>query len=890
MKRFAKTIVFLLIWVIPARICAQDYREYENGFLFNVFGIENVEERVQLASALATSDIWLCNPTENPGELYIRPNSYHADLPIYAEFDYLMMTLKEEYEEASLLPKEEFKEIFNSWAHNISNEYYNFLISDHLDRANHCMDAEPFCTSDVYNFPALNSGYSWSGPNYGCLNSSPTNKHSFWYYMRIGVAGNITILIEASFDVDFALWGPFNNQTDPCPTEAGQAGMLTANCTSCPNNTSNANFYPSGNLHDCCFDARHYEYAHVVDGQVGQYYILLITNYSGSDGYITFQKYDGDGETDCGIMPGIASNDGPYCEGETIHLTVNEQNNATYDWTGPDGWTSTEPHPTRPNCTMDMAGIYTIVTTVGAQTTPATTLVEVYQQAVPSFTATTVCQGETTDFNGLATGTNVANYDWDFGDGNTESGQNVSHTYAQAGTYDVTLTVSAADGSCPGQITQTVTVNTQPVANAGPDQTVDYGNQVQLNGSGGGNGFTYHWDEPEPGLLTNLNIQNPQTTFNWTQELEPFYVFTLTVTNPQGNCTSTDEVIIYTQGSALTASIEADSYAFCKGGSTQITVTALFGTGNYTYSWSHDPSLYNHSTITVTPSQTTTYTCTISDGQTTQTVSTTVTVNQPETLTPQTITGRCDAVPISWVDGQGHVKDTTFYENTVYTFIGQTEFGCHREQTFHIEAMQYAPQPTGIIPEGEEMVISGDTIFVVTNTEFFSFQYTFKVEETGNSVWDSCVWSINKPSWELEVLTNTSSESSCRVYVAEREEDPVILKCIVYNGCNEDGETRLYYLKSSFLDIDEHGHTAANISIVPNPNSGQMRIDFENMEGRTAVKVFDMAGSQIDAFETNVGTNRYSYDYTMKQYAEGIYFFVISNDNRVFTKKVVIIQ
>ena len=141
MKRFTKTIIFaLLLSVFPARIWAQDYtsnanttqnvqiRDYENGFLFNVFQIDNIEERVQLASALATSDIWICNPTDNPGELYIRPNSFHADIPIYAEFDYLRMTLREEYEQASLLPKEEFAEIFNSWAHNISNDYYNFLI------------------------------------------------------------------------------------------------------------------------------------------------------------------------------------------------------------------------------------------------------------------------------------------------------------------------------------------------------------------------------------------------------------------------------------------------------------------------------------------------------------------------------------------------------------------------------------------------------------------------------------------------------------------------------------------------------------------------------------------------------------------------------------------
>ena len=458
MNKFTLTIMRALsLSIIPARIWAQDYMsnhtqtvisshdesisqqvqitDYENGFLFNVFEIEKVEQRVQLASALATSDIWLCNPTDNPGELFIRPNSQHADIPIYAEFDYLRMTLRDEYEEISLLPKEEFKEIFNSWAHNISIDYYNFLISDYVgDRANHCMDAEPFCTSDIYNFPALNSGYSWSGPNYGCLGSSPTNKHSFWYYMRIGVAGNITILIEASFDVDFALWGPFENQIDPCPTEEGQAGMLTATCDYCPNNTSSNSAYPYGNLHDCSYDPRHYEYAHVVNGQVGQYFILLITNFSGEDGNITFQKYAGDGETDCGIMPGIVSNGGPYCTGETIQLNVNEQSNADYSWVGPDGWTSEQRNPTRPNCTMSMAGTYSCTTMVGSQSVTAETIVVINPQPTADFDFTKVCIGETTQFTSTSTtnpsGMEITNFAWNFGDGETGIGQNVSQTVA----------------------------------------------------------------------------------------------------------------------------------------------------------------------------------------------------------------------------------------------------------------------------------------------------------------------------------------------------------------------------------------------------------------------------------------------------------------------------
>ncbi len=957
MKRFAKTIILaLLLAVIPSRIWAQ-IRDYENGFLFNVFEIENVEERVQLASALATSDIWICNPTENPGELYIRPNNQHLDIPIYAEFDYLRTTLREEYEQVSSLPKEEFAEIFNSWAHNISNVYYNFLISDHLDRANHCMDAEPFCTSDIYDFPALNSGYSWSGPDYGCLGTSPTNKHSFWYYMRIGVAGNITILIEADFDVDFALWGPFDNQNDPCPVEAGQTGMLTADCDDCPNNTSSNSNYPYGNLHDCSFDARHFEYAHVVNGQVGQYYILLITNYSGSSGNITFQKHDGDGETDCGIMPGSASNDGPYCEGETIQLHINEQPNATYLWTGPDGWTSTEPNPTRENCTLAMAGTYSIVTTVGAQTTPATTVVNVYQQPTPSFTATTVCEGETTQFEGLASGANVANYDWDFGDDETGSGQIVSHTYSEAGTYQVTLVVTAEDGTCPGEITQTVVVNAMPVPTATADPNlVIYDGTATLSGDSGlqGNTCTYHWEPAN--MVTDPNSPTTQTV-----PLHETVVYTLTVTNTEGGCTATTQVAVSMEGSNLAATAYADENQLCENFPTTIHATPTGGTGNYTYSWTGpDNFTSTQQAPTVTPPVgTNTYTCQVGDGLVTQQASVTIVVNpKHETNISET---ECDL--FTW-DPQGHTftenghsgnnydesgtyirtyanqygcdsivtlnltvnkrhNATISYDNTcdydihfdwfgepihfekdsVYIFdnntnpIAQTTHGCDTTMTVTITNMHYAPQPSSIYCLDENAVVYGpnhDTIAVVTNTEFFSFQYVFKVNEAAHSscIWDNCEWTISKPSWAIESTPVESSDgyysSECTVYVAEQDDDIVTLTATISNDCGS--EERKFYLKSSFLGMNENDIAAAKVNIVPNPNNGQMHINFEDMEGPTFVKVLDMTGTPIDAFETNVSTGRYCYDYTMKQHAQGIYFFVFANNNRVFAKKVVIIQ
>ena len=691
MKRFAKTIMFALILsVIPARIWAQDdmsnhaqtnieshIRDYENGFLFNVFEIENVEERVQLASELATSDIWLCNPTENPGELFIRPNSYNDDIPIYAEFEYLRTTLREEYEEVSLLPKEEFGEIFNSWAQNISDDYYNFLISDYLDRANHCMDADPFCTSDVYTFPSTNSGYSWSGPDYGCLGSSPTNKHSFWYYMRIGVAGNITIKMEAPFDIDFALWGPFTDQTTPCPTAAGQTGLLTSNCTSCPNNTSNPNFYPSGNLHDCSFSAQAYEYAHVVNGQVGQYYILLITNYNGGSGNITFQKYAGDGETDCGILPPLVNNEGPYCVGETIHLSAQGQAGATYSWTGPGNFSSNQQNPTRPNCTMAMAGTYTCTITVGTASNSATTEVVIYPQPTANFNYTSVCKGTPTQFTSTSTtnpsGQQIQSYQWTFGDGQTGTGQNVTHTYAQAGNYQVTLNVTTGNGHCTSSKTQTVPVYAAPVASAtAQPSTVIYGGTATLTANAGATGtFNFRWEPAN--MVVNANAQTTQTV-----PLQATQTYTVTVTNPQGGCSSTAQVTVSMEGSNMTAMASADQYELCEGESTTLHAQPSGGTGNYTFNWTPANTLSNatiQNPVATPPVGETTYTCAVSDGITNQNVSVTIMVHPNE------------------VEEVEH----TICENDIYDFYGenvqtpgvyehhtQTEFGCDKLIRLHL--------------------------------------------------------------------------------------------------------------------------------------------------------------------------------------------------------------
>ena len=75
-----------------------------------------------------------------------------------------------------------------------------------------------------------------------------------------------------------------------------------------------------------------------------------------------------------------------------------------------------------------------------------------------------ICLGNSITFSDISTGSPTS-WTWDFGDGNSSTLQNPTHTYSSAGTYNVSLTVS--DGASTDSETKTAfitvgsTVNTQ---------------------------------------------------------------------------------------------------------------------------------------------------------------------------------------------------------------------------------------------------------------------------------------------------------------------------------------------------------------------------------------------------------------------------------------------
>src|SRR5690606_1039444 len=147
-----------------------------------------------------------------------------------------------------------------------------------------------------------------------------------WFYLQVAQSGDLEFIISqstggfdengnpigATLDVDFVVWGPFDNFEGNCDN--------LDDC-SCPNNTSGTANYPYGNVIDCSYDPQATETMTIPNAQAGEYYIVLITNYTfvmpGTAGFIMLAQTNlgdtGAGETDCSIFFDLTA-----CDGETI--------------------------------------------------------------------------------------------------------------------------------------------------------------------------------------------------------------------------------------------------------------------------------------------------------------------------------------------------------------------------------------------------------------------------------------------------------------------------------------------------------------------------------------------------------------------------------------------
>ena len=531
--------LFLLVFSAKAQEKSYTFDKIGNTVEFDISKISLFEQRAHFLYLLNNDDRFVVTASDRDGIFVVKrnDNSYKFNLEdTFADF------FNEENKAFGKMSKDEVGELYGEWKSSLPSIFIASMMMDVYvkDRQNNlCANADPFCTDNgIYQFPAgVNAGQGEQGPNYDCLHSTP---NPAWYYMRMANSGGMNIYMYStpSEDIDFCCWGPFSDPTSPCPN-----GLTLAKRVSCS--------YSANPTENCIIPN---------SAQSGEYYILVITNYSNHNCNITFSKTSGSGTTDCSILEPFLTASTP-CVGSSLVLEANVIEGATYNWTGPDNQTHNGRTWTRTNATLNMSGLYSCHVVAGTQSGTETINAQVLPNVTSNFTFTEAIAGDPVQFTGTETTTPAGHTSeinvrqWSFGDGTTSTAVNPTHTYSTPGDYQVSYFVAAS-------------------------------------GNGGECGDT---------KTKTIQIRN-----------------------------------------ALSANVSSDNTSFCEDDAVpHLTATATGGYGNYTYSWTATPQCTidypNSASTTAHPTVgTTTFTCVISDGHSTQTKSVSVTVNA---IPDVTITG-----------------------------------------------------------------------------------------------------------------------------------------------------------------------------------------------------------------------------------------------------------
>ena len=283
------------IWIDDVELTAgakASYSAMESGMLsngtyaFNITDIANFDERVYFLYNLNNNAKFDVINGEAAGMFIISAAAGYEDIDLEEAVKEFSFNTANQF---NMMDKVQAADVTRAYKAQLPASFTNSMMMDIYAKSrenNLCEFADPFCTDNgMYEFPAgVNAGSGEPGPDYDCLYSQP---NPAWYYMRIDQPGMMDIYMYTTpagtqYDLDFCCWGPFDDPTTPCPYGLTEDKVV-----------------------DCSFSAEDTEHCVIPNGQTGEYYILVITNYANLTCNINFSVVDGNGSTDCGILPPV---------------------------------------------------------------------------------------------------------------------------------------------------------------------------------------------------------------------------------------------------------------------------------------------------------------------------------------------------------------------------------------------------------------------------------------------------------------------------------------------------------------------------------------------------------------------------------------------------------
>ena len=231
----------------------------------------------------------------------------------------------------------------------------------------------------------------------------------------------------------------------------------------------------------------------------------------------------------------VISTNSPVCAGDI--LSLNATGGATFQWSGPDNFTSNIAANGISTVGPAQSGTYTVtVTTTGGCTSSASVDVVVSPRPIVSTSGDIdICEGSSTTLNASGGTT----YLWSPATGLSDP--NIANPVATpTATTVYTVTVTSNSSPCPAQEEVTVKVVAKPVADAGPDKNMIKGNSVQLSGKVSGTNISYFWTPTD--FLDDPNLLNPVAS------PDKNITYTLNVSSAAGCAIAQDQVMVTVYG------------------------------------------------------------------------------------------------------------------------------------------------------------------------------------------------------------------------------------------------------------------------------------------------------------------------------------------------------
>lgn len=736
--------------------------------------------------------------------------------------------------------------------------FWNAIISTvfaQVGQNNTCENASPFCTGTTYSFPAgVNAGAGQSGPCYNCLYTRP---NPAWYYMKVANPGNIIIHMHStpSHDIDFCCWGPFPSK-DVCT-------QLACN-----------------KVVDCSYSTASSETVDILNAQTGNYYILIITNYSNQPCNIIFEQTGGNGTTDCSILPPPASNNGPICAGQTLRLTAANMTNAAYHWWGPSNFNSNIQNPVIQNATIANSGDYFLSVTVNGQPGQDTsvTTAYVYDPQANAGNDVTIPNGTFTQLHGSCTlGSGSYHYHWEPSDSLVNA--NVQNPTTKNLFASTLFSLHVLDDSASCNSDDNVMVNIAGTALAvntfASPSSVCKGISVQLHaiGSGGAGNYTYLWTGPD-GFTSTL--QDPTVIPMGTST---YHV----VINDGFNSSGSDVVVTVIERPFADAgpndTIPYGTYMF-------LNANVVGGTSNYAYEWIPAEKLLNaniKSPQTANLMETTVYSVTITD------LVTNCISDNPAMVTISVSGGALNVNPVATPSSICLGDSTCLHASAGGGNIGYYQYTWTSDPPGFTSSLA-EPYVKPIQPTTYHLsVFDGfNSIAGSTSVSIYSHPYiNLGPADSIVCLYEAVTLDAGNPGSDY-LWSNGATTRKITLVTTGIIYDEQNLSVLVTNehGCKSSSSINILFNFEACTGFDDKDGDRY-FRIFPNPSHGFIALESRIASGTFMGTIYDSYGRVIKEFSIRVtGNDRQTID--LSPLPKGLYFIRIVKDSHVHTEKFLI--